>query len=83
MAQVILESTEFNDRHRNIVRLSVADQIQFEFSYLGQPALEFERIYRQTMQLYNWLADENASVVAACPDQNRMLMFSIVVYQDS
>ena len=46
LSNVVLESTAFNDRHRNIVRIAVAQQVNFELSYLGKPALEFEKIYK-------------------------------------
>lgn len=71
-ADLVEHETVFLDEDfRNVVRYSLKDQIEFEFSYFGEPELDSEKIYRQIYNFHAWLVKESDSVIGACPGQNR------------
>ena len=63
--------------------MTLAGSIEFEFTYLNAPIPPNQYIYKQVRDFYNFLVSEESAVITDCPDFDRLLMVSIIVYHDS
>ena len=58
LADLVEYETVFTDDFRNVVKFSLNGEIDFAFSYFGEPELDSEKIYRQIFNFHTWLASE-------------------------